>query len=94
MYDNNTDIPVVNRMFTPDTVAYFPRVNRDTLVNSYGVRLLEICQALPLRILNGRKLGDLLGSYTCYKQNKRSVVYYCMVSPRLCRIISLFVIND
>ena len=79
---------------SPDTVASFPRGNRDTLVNSYGVQLLEICQAVPLRILNGRKLGDLLGSYTCYKHNGKSVVDYCLVSPRLYCTISLFIVND
>ena len=56
--DDNTNIPVANRMFTPDAVAAVPRGNMDNLVNSYGLRLLEICQSVPLRILNGRKLGD------------------------------------
>ena len=81
--DDNTDVPVLNRMFTPDTVAAFPRGNQDLLVNSYGIRLLEICQSVPLRILNGRKLGDVLGTYTCYKPKGQSVVDYCLVSPRM-----------
>ena len=34
--DSYTDIPIVNRMFTPDTVAAF----QDLLVNLYGIRLL------------------------------------------------------
>ena len=92
--DDNTDIPVVNQMFTPDTVAAFPRGNRDRLVNSYGIRLLEICQSVPLRILNGRKLGDVLGTYTCYKPNGKSVVDYCLVSPRMYDMISTFIVND
>ena len=92
--DDNTDIPVVDRMFTPDTVATFPRGNRDLLVNSYGIRLLEICQYLPLKILNGRKLGDVLGTYTCYKPNGKSVVDYCLVSRRMYDMISTFIVND
>ena len=46
------------------------------------------------RILNGRKLGDILGTYTCYKHNGKSVVDYCMVSPRLYQTISSFIVND
>ena len=92
--DDNTDIPVVNSMFSADSVATFPRGNSDPLVNSYGVRLLEICQSFPLRILNGRKLGDILGSYTCYKSNGKSVVDYCLVSPRIYRQVSSFIVNE
>ena len=92
--DNITDIPVVNSLFSADTLATFPRGNSDLLVNSYGVRLLEICQSFPLRILNGRKLGDILGSYTCYKSNGQSVVDYCLVSPRIYSQVSSFIVND
>ena len=92
--DDNTNIPVVNRMFTPDALATIPRGNMDPLINSYGIRLLEICQSVPLRILNGRKLGDSTGSYTCYKTNGQSVVDYCLVSPRLYSSVSSFTVND
>ena len=92
--DDNTDIPVVNSMFSADTVATYPRGNMDQLVNSYGVRLLEICQSFPLRILNGRMLGDVQGSYTCYKSKGQSVVDYCLVSPRIYRQVSYFIVND
>jgi hypothetical protein len=92
--DDNTDIPVVNNMFTADTVATFPRGNMDPLINSYGLRLLELCQSVPLRILNGRKLGDITGSYTCYKHNGQSVVNYCMASPTLYPNISSLIISE
>ena len=92
--DDNTDIPVMGQHFAPDTVAAFPRGNLDTVTNSYGDRLLELCQSVPLRICNGRKLGDILGSYTCYKPNGQSVVDYCLVSPRIYDVVSSFVVND
>ena len=59
-----------------------------------SLRLLEICQSFPLRILNGRKLGDVLGSYTCYKSKGQSVVDYCLVSPRMYGQVSSFIVND
>ena len=51
--------------------------------NSFGDKLLSLCKSVPLRICNGRKIGDILGEYTCYKWNGKSTVDYCMVSPRL-----------
>ena len=45
--------------------------------------LLSICKSVPLRICNGRKLGDLLGSYTCYTPNGQSCVDYCLASSRI-----------
>ena len=77
-----------------NTVASFQRGSRYTLVNSYGIRLLEICQSVPLRILNGRKLGDILGCYTCHKPKGQIVIDYCLVSPRIYSRISTFIVND
>ena len=56
--------------------------------------LIELCKSVPLRICNGRKLGDILGSYTCYKNNGQSSVDYCCVSPNIWSIVSTFVINE
>ena len=92
--DNNTDIPVMSRMFTPDTIAAYPRGNMDTGTNSYGDRLLELCQSVPLRICNGRKFGDVTGSYTCYKHNGQSTVDFCAVSPRIYHLVVSFFVNE
>ena len=40
------------------------------------------------------KLGDILGSYTCYKNNGQSTVDFCCVSPNIWSIVSTFVINE
>ena len=81
--EDNSNIPVMSRMFTPDTVAASPRGNLDSGSNTYGDRLVELCQSVPLRICNGRVFGDVTGSYTCYKHHGQSTVDYCLVSPRI-----------
>ena len=56
--------------------------------NSYGEKLISLCKTVPLFICNGRKLGDILGSYTCFKWNGQSVVDYCLASPGVFNKIS------
>ena len=54
----------------------------------------KLCKSVPLRICNGRKLGDFLGSYTCYKKHGQSTVDFCLISPSIYNIVSTFVINE
>ena len=81
-------------MFIPDTVAASPRGNLDSGTNTYGDRLLELCQSTPLRICNGRTFGDVTGSYTCYKHHGQSSVDYCLVLPRIYHMVVSFFINE
>ena len=81
--EDNTDIPVPSDIYEPDTVGTFPRLNLDTGQNKYGENLLSLCKSVPMRICNGRKLGDILGNYTCFTYNGKSCVDYCMASPAL-----------
>ena len=66
----------------------------DQKTNSYGDRLLEFCQSVPLRICNGRKFGDVVGSFTCYRPNGQSVVDYCIVSLRFYPCVASFLVNE
>ena len=93
--DDHSNIPVMSSDFAPDTIGAFPRGNMDTVTNTYGDRLLEVCRSVPLRVCNGRILGDLLGAYTCYTYGEgKSVVDYCLVSPRIYHKVSYFVVNQ
>ena len=40
------------------------RNNEDVSLNSYGEQLIQLCIASKLRVLNGRKRGDLQGHFT------------------------------
>ena len=59
----------------------------------YGELLISLCRSVPLRICNGRMLGDTLGSYTCYKWNGNSTVDYCLASPGVYNKISSFQVD-
>ena len=88
--EDNTDIPVPGDIYEIDTVGTFPRLNLDTGHNKYGDNLLSLCKSVPLRICNGRKLGDILGNYTCFTYNGQSCVDYCLASPNLFEKIKTF----
>ena len=92
-HEDNTDIPIVDDYQT-DSVATYPRGNMDKVTNTYGDMLLALCKSVPLRICNGRKLGDILGAFTCYKWNGMSTVDYCMVSPNIYYKIRSFQVNE
>ena len=55
----------------------------DDVTNGYGDKLISLCRNVPLRICNGRKLGDTRGSFTCHKWNGQSLVDYCLASPEI-----------
>ena len=71
-----------------------PRGNLDTVTNKYGDNLLSLCKAVPLRICNGRKLGDILGSFTCFTSNGQSCVDYCLASPRIYDNVKTLSVGD
>ena len=92
--EDNTDIPIPLDIYETDIMNEFPRQNIDVGTNKYGDNLLSLCKAVPLRICNGRKLGDIFGSYTCYTPNGQSCVDYCLVSPRLYNNVQTFSVGQ
>ena len=74
----------------PTDLPMSPRLNEDKVVNSFGRKLTEMCQSVGLRILNGRKMGDLHGSITCYKYNGKSLVDYGISSATIFEQIDYF----
>ena len=92
--EDNTDIPVPLDIYEMDTVGVLPRQNMDSKTNKYGDNLLSLCKSVPLRICNGRKLGDILGGYTCYTPNGQSCVDYCLASPRIYDRIKIFSVGQ
>ena len=92
--EDNTDIPVPLDLYEVDCINHLPRQNLDKKTNKYGEYLLSLCKSVPLRICNGRKLGDIFGSYTCYTPNGQSCVDYCLVSPRLYDSVQTFSVGQ
>ena len=92
--EDNTDIPIPLDIYETDCMRHLPRQNLDKITNRYGQYLLSFCKSVPLRICNGRKLGDIFGSYTCYTPNGQSCVDYCLVSPRLYDSVQTFSVGQ
>ena len=91
--EDNSDIPAAqSSMYDNDSRGTISRNNLDKGKNSYGKKLLDFCIDTPLRILNGRKLGDLLGYHTCYQHNGSSAVDYGMVTPDLYDQVPVFTV--
>ncbi len=63
---------------------------RDFQVNTFGRSLVELCFFNSLCFLNGRKLGDRMGNYTCFTYNGVSVVDYAIVSQKRFDSIKFF----
>ena len=59
------------------------RNSQDVIVNERGKFVLEMCKALDLCIVNGRKLGDPFGKFTCFQWNGHSVADYLITSHDL-----------
>ncbi len=72
-----------------------PRRNsQDKTLNGRGKDLIDMCKSLELYIVNGRKLGDPFGKFTCFQWNGNSVVDYLLTSESLFKQLSSFKIGD
>ena len=69
------------------------RFSQDNKVCYRGHRLLDLCIAAKLRILNGRTIGDAFGKYTCHKTNGSSVNDYAIVSEDIVNNILYFQVH-
>jgi hypothetical protein len=52
------------------------RQNMDTSINEQGKHLIDLCIESKIRILNGRVMGDSLGSFTYYCTQGKSCIDY------------------
>ena len=89
--DNNSDNTMPDNLFSQIKRM---RNNQDKKGNKYGRKLTDLCLASKLYIANGRTLGDLQGSFTCYENNGVSTVDYSIISEKLFPLISKFIVSD
>ena len=74
------------------------RISQDTKIDTYGRALINMCNLLNLKIINGTFGSDHdTGKFTCHKKNRsnvnHSVVDYCLVSKCLLPCISNFFVD-
>ena len=79
-----------NLLYQTDSVA-LKRFSQDKgTICGRGRHLLDLCKSARLRILNGRSLGDSLGSFTCHQWNGSSVVDYIIADEEFLPSIPYF----
>ena len=76
-----------NDVFARDVEEMPVRCSEDSVLNSYGKKLLNMCTAFGLNILNGVCNGDLQGRYTFISNCGNSVNDYFMASEDLFALI-------
>ena len=74
------------------TLSLPRRNNFDRTSNAQGKDLIDLCASANLFITNGRTLGDIFGSPTCFKYNGCSSVDYFLVSAALQPAIKALVV--
>jgi len=90
--DCDTALPLGLEYITDRQISV--RNSLDTILNTRGKEILDLCISARMRILNGRKLGDTLGYHTCHKFNGSSVADYAIVSESLLDCIPYFKVSN
>lgn len=63
--------------------------------DKHGKLLLDLCKQSGLRIVNGRKLGDLYGNYTCFNhRGSPSVIDYMLCDNDIFNDIEYFMVHN
>ena len=80
---------VLSHVLTYDGDVIFPkRVTEDTIVNSFGSKLINVCKNTGMRICNGRVEGNASGWFTFYNHLGSSVIDYVLVHKESSNSIS------
>jgi exonuclease III len=91
--DGDSHVPLYDSYVADSVLA--ERNNQDRhKIDEQGRRLVDLCIATGIRILNGRTLGDLMGSLTCFKYNGSSTVDYGLTDTELLPKVEYFKIHD
>jgi len=89
--ENNTHWPHYPPLLHP-TCKPPQRANKDAIINSFGRKLVQVCQETGMYILNGRTAGDGDGHLTC--QGSSTVDYFLASSNCLNQATSLRVLSS
>ena len=73
-----------------DSTVRVPRNSEDKTVNNFGRRLLNLCRATNLVILNGRTISDSAGSLTFQNHLGASVIDYAVADNRAFDVVTDF----
>jgi hypothetical protein len=81
--DCDTNLQLYNN-YLPEVELLTERSNQDRhKIDDQGKRLLDLCISTGMHILNGRMLGDLMGSLSCFKYTGASRVDYGLTDSEM-----------
>ena len=89
-------IHVIDANDVPTRSVLLPeRVSMDTVCNSSGIKLLDICHSTDLRIVNGRIGSDAgIGHFTYMSPTGESLIDYAIMSQDIFHILHEFVVHE
>ena len=90
---NERSATIIPQYLIEHEYNFMTRRNQDVRPpNNRGKDVLELCKMCDLRLLNGRKLGDIIGNFTCYGANgiTPSVIDYAIADCELFDQITFF----
>lgn len=76
-----------------DVLEEAASVNVDSIVNTLGRKLIELCKITGMQIRTGRH-GPVSDNYTCYRYNGRSVIDYLITIANVANHLTVFKIGD
>ena len=86
--DSDNFLTIDSSMIQTDSHTF--RSSQDTKSNTNDRHLADLCIVNNLKILNGRKISDLTGKYTCHQYNGSSVVDYIIAGTNIYEKINYF----
>ena len=93
--DRYTDsTPLDENIPTPKRDFDIPiRRNCDTVINSHGKKIMQLCHSLDLIILNGRRIGDAIGNLTFMNANSdTSTIDYSLCNGKFYECVENFLV--
>ena len=82
----------LNDFYTADKMLP-NRNNQDIKLNKQGEEMIKFCIGNKLRILNGRKTGDLVGKFTSFQPRGTSTIDYGIVNEAFWKDILTFKVH-
>ena len=83
-----------NNEYERDKEEVYKRESKDDIVNSEGIKMLELCSNNNLIIVNGTVEGDLKGEYTFVNKLGKSVIDFLCVECNLMHMVKKFSIEE
>jgi exonuclease III len=90
---NNDHLPITNEIGASTSLLSRKSCDDTCKIDVHGREILDLCKETGLRILNGRKFGDIKGNFTCVTPRGKSVIDYALADYEIYNNIKYFSVN-